>query len=235
MVSLSESYYQEIFDTLAPHYRIVDLLSFGVASRLRKRAIHKAAVQKGSVVIDMMCGSGSNVLHLLPNQNGIRYTGIDASREMIRHASANFPHTHFLRANILKPSQPAMRADHILCSYGLKCIAPNDYPAFAHTIDQHTGAKGNFAFVEFQLPKRILLRWLMNAYLHTAYKFLCWIFLGSTSPAKALLTTLENELQPEYLGKLLIEKGFEVTIEHEVDSAVVFIYGKRNSSCFAGG
>jgi ubiquinone/menaquinone biosynthesis C-methylase UbiE len=226
--SFTLSYYQKIFDTLAPRYRIVDILSFGLADWLRKQAIQKVSVRRDSRVIDLMCGIGSNVTHLAPSGNDIHYIGMDASGEMVKSASTRFPSETFLQTDILSPNQSILKADHILCSYGLKCISTRDYPRLALTIDQHAGKMGSFVFLEFQFPKNRLLRWLMKFYLLTVYQISCLLFLNSTSPATALIKTLENKLDPRYLCSLLIEKGFHVTLEYKGNNSVVFIYGKRS-------
>lgn len=231
MYSHALTYYQEVFDTLAPHYRIVDLLSLGLADRLRKKAIGKAGIQKGTTVVDIMCGMGNNARHLEPDKNAIRYFGLDISAKMIERARAEFSDcrkTSFTRINILSHGDLFVKGDHILCSYGLKCVSADDIQLFADTVDRLALPGATFSFVEFQLPKGIVMRSLMKLYLNVIYKALCLNFLSSVSPAEALLSALERPLQSERLKTLLIQKGFDVTIEKKLNSAVIFIYGKRN-------
>jgi ubiquinone/menaquinone biosynthesis C-methylase UbiE len=230
MYSYSLSYYRKVFDTLAPHYRIVDLLSLGMADVLRRKAIKTAAIRKESVVIDMMCGMGSNAVHLPPGKTGITYVGLDASAVMILRARTQhriLPEIIFLHTNILNQDGQAPKGDHVLCSYGLKCISPDDYAAFVNNLDRMIAAGGTFSFVEFQLPKNQLLRWMMKTYLRIAYNFLCYLFLSDTTPAKALLQNLEASLQPDRLIALLKAKGLEATLEKKLGGAVIFVYGKK--------
>lgn len=230
MYSHSLSYYQKVFDTLAPHYRIVDLLSLGMADVLRRKAIKRAAIRKESVVIDMMCGMGSNAIHLAPEKSGTTYVGLDASAAMIHRAKTQrgrSPNITFLHTNILNQIGHPPKGDHVLCSYGLKCISPDDYPAFVDTVDRMISIGGTFSFVEFQLSKKPLLRWMMKTYLRTAYNFLCYLFLSNTTPAKALLQNLEASLQPDMLIALLKAKGLEAALEKKLGGAVIFVYGKK--------
>jgi ubiquinone/menaquinone biosynthesis C-methylase UbiE len=230
MYSYSLSYYQKVFDILAPHYRIVDLLSLGMADVLRRKAIRTAAIRKKSVVIDMMCGMGSNAKHLTLEKTGITYVGLDASLVMILRARTqrrNSPEMTFLHTNILNQSGHPPKGGHVLCSYGLKCISPDDYTAFVNNLDLMIDAGGTFSFVEFQLPKKPLLRWMTKTYLRIVYNFLCYLFLTDTTPAKALLQNLEASLQPDLLIALLKAKGLEAALEKKLGGAVIFVYGKK--------
>ncbi|GHM98693.1 hypothetical protein WSM22_01830 [Cytophagales bacterium WSM2-2] len=222
--------YREVFDAIAPHYWITDVISFGLAGRLRTKAIEAACIKKESSVIDLMCGTGNNLFHLAIEKSGIAYVGLDASKRMINCAqkkNSRYPHVHFIETNILKNHSLALKGDHILCSYGLKCISPSAYPAFVDLICQLMNEQGTFSFVEFQLPENRFLRLLMTAYLQSIYKLLCYFFISDIEPARALLQNLKTHVQPEVLIELLKAKDLHVNFRKEFSGAVIFISGRK--------
>jgi ubiquinone/menaquinone biosynthesis C-methylase UbiE len=225
----SQSYYLNVFNTLAPHYWVVELVSLGMSNKLRRTAVANASIREGSTVVDLMCGTGNNMDYI---GDDVEYLGMDTSEAMILCARNKYDHSRnvkFIHSNVLLPSQHHFKADHILCSYGLKCIASEQYRAFVDTIDAMLNRGGTLSMVEFQLPKNRILKWLMKLYLNVFYKALCYLFVSDATPATALIRNLEQPVELDLLVSLLRSKRFEVQTKKKFAGAVVSISALRSA------
>lgn len=225
--------HQQLFDRFAVGYYVVDLLSFGFAAYLRRKAMEKTPFSNGSIIVDLMCGTGNNAAYIFKKPFGnLKYLGIDISEQMIHCATYKYQDTGhaiaFKRANVFQIF-PQKKSTHLLCSYGLKCISVSEYKDFVGTIDSVLEKEGAFSLVEFQFPSNRLFRSLMKLYLQTIYKTACLLTTGSVYPANALIHCISEPIDLTLLSELFKEKGFEIKIERKWMNAVMFIYGKKCS------
>ncbi len=226
--------YQQLFDRFAYGYYIVELLSFGFAGYLRRQALAKMPLSEGSTVIDLMCGTGNNAKYLFASQyKNLTYIGIDISKRMIDRALYKYQSSNgsidFVNANVFSPIPYKKRSEHLLCSYGLKCIDSPSYKAFVETIDVMLEKEGTVSILEFQLPSLSFMKILFKLYLHTVYRLGCLLATGSVLPAQALLRCISERIDLTLLKKLFQERGFEIQVEEKWMRSVVFIYGRRRT------
>ncbi len=231
MIRFDNTYYQKKFDQLAPHYRISDFLSFGMAEYYRKQAIQKTSIIENSHIIDLMCGTGNNAPIILNEpKNNIRYTGIDFSKQMILCAVSkykNTPKISFLQCNLFESIPLPTKANHILCTYGLKCINPLMYKAFVKKINTMTDDNGTISIVEFQFSNSCFFRFLFKFYLNTLFRLGCLVTFRSMIPVNALLNTISSRIDIVLLEELFLQEGFDVIIEKKCMGSVILIYGKK--------
>lgn len=229
----SSPYYQEVFKILAPHYGLVDILSFGAANLFRKTAIKNAGIKPQTTIVDLMCGTGNNAAFLVKESRSITYVGVDLCTSMLERAIYNYSrckNMSFINANVLGRLPLHSKANHILCTYGLKCLPREHYLFFVNSLDTILTHGGTFSILEFQPPKNVLFRTVMKIYLNTVYAFFTFLLIGSSAPARALVGNLSIPLHTDLLRELLVKKGFEVETEYRWNDAVVFIFGRKRDT-----
>ena len=86
------AFVREMFARIAPRYDAANrVLTAGMDERWRKRAIALLAPAKGGEVLDLCCGTGDVVFHLLRTDPTLRVTGIDFCAPMLDGARARAP------------------------------------------------------------------------------------------------------------------------------------------------
>jgi demethylmenaquinone methyltransferase/2-methoxy-6-polyprenyl-1,4-benzoquinol methylase len=83
------AYVRDMFAAIAPSYdRANRVLTAGVDEAWRKRAVAELAAPRGGTVLDLCCGTGDLVFHLLRSDPTLRVTGIDFTAPMLDGARA---------------------------------------------------------------------------------------------------------------------------------------------------
>ncbi len=223
---------QQLFNRFAFGYYVVDLLSFGLAGYLRKKALQKISLSEGTTLMDLMCGTGNNAKYVLKAPYiHLNYIGIDISEQMLRKAAYTYRNSahriSLMKADIFLPLPERTQCAYVLCSYGLKCIEVSQYTNFVAAIDSALKKEGSVSLLEFQLPNHSFLRIVVKAYLHTVYRLGCLMASGSTMPAKLLLERISQQMDPVLLKQLFEEKGFEMQVEEKWMRSVVYIHGTK--------
>jgi len=78
---------REMFAAIAPRYdRANRLLTAGVDEAWRKRAVTELAAPAGGRVVDLCCGTGDLVFHLLKTDPAMRVVGVDFTPPMLEGA-----------------------------------------------------------------------------------------------------------------------------------------------------
>ena len=82
-------YVREMFAAIAPKYdRANRLLTAGVDEAWRRRAVAELRAAPGGHVVDLCCGTGDLVFHLLRSDARMRVTGVDFTAPMLDGARA---------------------------------------------------------------------------------------------------------------------------------------------------
>ena len=83
---------REMFARIAPRYDAANrVLTAGMDERWRKRSIALLSPPHGGTVLDLCCGTGDLVFHLLRTDPSLRVTGIDFCAPMLDAARARAP------------------------------------------------------------------------------------------------------------------------------------------------
>jgi ubiquinone/menaquinone biosynthesis C-methylase UbiE len=223
--------YEKLFDAFTRKYYLLDYLSFGLTIKLRTRAIINTAIPDGGVVIDLMCGTGNNIVNLRNKvSKDVKYIGFDISGNMIKKAisyHSELTNARFLKENLFNISTKNYKADLVLCSFGMKCIKPFEYEKFAEIISSLISKNGTFSFTEFQLPASLLFRCCVRIYFQTIFRLVCLICTGNAKPVNALLEVLSQRMDLKNLKIIFLEKGIELSIKEKWNKSLIFISGKR--------
>jgi demethylmenaquinone methyltransferase/2-methoxy-6-polyprenyl-1,4-benzoquinol methylase len=83
------AYVRDMFAAIAPRYdRANRLLTAGVDESWRRRAVAELAAPHGGRVVDLCCGTGDLVFHLLKNDPELDVVGVDFTPAMLDGARA---------------------------------------------------------------------------------------------------------------------------------------------------
>jgi demethylmenaquinone methyltransferase/2-methoxy-6-polyprenyl-1,4-benzoquinol methylase len=86
------AFVRDMFAQIAPRYDTANrVLTVGMDERWRKRAIAILAPPRGGSVLDLCCGTGDVVFHLLRIDPSLHVTGIDFCTPMLDGARARAP------------------------------------------------------------------------------------------------------------------------------------------------
>jgi demethylmenaquinone methyltransferase / 2-methoxy-6-polyprenyl-1,4-benzoquinol methylase len=228
IINIKSSSYQKLFDKLAPHYDIIDALSLGTTKFLRKGAVKRAQIADG-VVADLMCGTGNNIPFIL-KYHPKGYIGLDASAEMMYRTSSKYLSSDkitFVHCNLIDSVPAGIKADFIVCTYGLKCLVVSEYKAFADTIDSILVPGGTVSLLEFRMPLNKLFRFLTSLYVNIFCGLICLVVTGSFAPTRELVKSMNPPIEPQLMKKLLEKLGFDITVEEKWMGSAVFIYGRK--------
>jgi demethylmenaquinone methyltransferase/2-methoxy-6-polyprenyl-1,4-benzoquinol methylase len=81
------AYVREMFAAIAPRYdRANRLLTAGVDEAWRRRAVAELAAPHGGRVVDLCCGTGDLVFHLLKTDPALEVVGVDFTPAMLEGA-----------------------------------------------------------------------------------------------------------------------------------------------------
>jgi demethylmenaquinone methyltransferase/2-methoxy-6-polyprenyl-1,4-benzoquinol methylase len=87
------AYVREMFARIAPRYDATNrVLTAGLDERWRRRAIALLAPPPGGRVLDVCCGTGDVVFHLLRTDPALDVTGVDFCAPMLDCARVRAPH-----------------------------------------------------------------------------------------------------------------------------------------------
>lgn len=143
---------EAMFDRIAPRYDTMNrLLTLGMDTRWRRRAVRELRLRRGSLVLDLACGTG-DFCHDL-ERVGLQPVGVDFAAGMLAKANTHAP---LLRADILRLPFERASFDGATCGFALRNVT--DIGAcFAETA-RVIRPGGRVAFLEVAIPRNRVLR-----------------------------------------------------------------------------
>ena len=141
-----------MFDTIAPRYdRLNRLLTFRLDIGWRRRTVRSLALEPGSLVADLACGTGDLCRDL--HQTGYQVIGIDLSWGMLTASQTEAPLIH---GDVLSISLPDHSMDGITCGFALRNL--ESLHPFLAEIARILRPGGRMALLEVDRPTNPFLR-----------------------------------------------------------------------------
>lgn len=142
-----------MFDTIAPRYDLVNrLMTFRMDVGWRARAVRELALQPGSVVLDLACGTGDLCRDL--GSAGHTPVGVDLSFGMLAHARTGAP---LVQADVLRLPVADGRADGVTCGFALRNLV--GLGGFFAELARVVRPGGRIALLDVATPPNPVLRW----------------------------------------------------------------------------
>lgn len=124
---------RDMFARIAPRYDVANrVLTAGFDERWRRRAIGLLNAPKGGAVLDLCCGTGDLVFHLLRIDPSLRVTGADFCEPMLvraRERAAHLPaavHPEFLEGDAMALPFPDDSFDGVTMGFSLRNVVDID-------------------------------------------------------------------------------------------------------------
>jgi demethylmenaquinone methyltransferase / 2-methoxy-6-polyprenyl-1,4-benzoquinol methylase len=143
---------EAMFDRLAPSYeRMNRVISLGQDRRWRRHTVEALALNGGSLVLDLGCGTGDFCRDLAAY--GYRAIGIDFSAGMLAAADTSAP---LLRGDAAALPFPARSIDGIVCGFALRNFVELD--AVIAECARVLRPGGRIAALDAAVPQHAVLR-----------------------------------------------------------------------------
>jgi demethylmenaquinone methyltransferase/2-methoxy-6-polyprenyl-1,4-benzoquinol methylase len=152
---------ERMFDQIAPRYDLVNrLMTFRMDVGWRRRTVRDLALEPGSTVLDLACGTGDFCNDLL--RFDLNPIGIDFSAGMLAAAGTDAP---LVRADALQLPVPNAHVDGVTCGFALRNF--RDLSGFFHEISRVVRPGGRIGLLDVGQPSNPFLRWGHSVYFGT--------------------------------------------------------------------
>ena len=143
---------QAMFDRVAPSYeRMNKIISLGLDRRWRREAVDALFLSRGSLVLDLACGTGDLCRDL--TDRGLRAVGVDYSAGMLAAAHTVSP---LVQGDAASLPFPDGSVDGVICGFALRNFV--SLPAVFAEIARVLRPGGRFVAVDAAVPERRLMR-----------------------------------------------------------------------------
>lgn len=219
---------RQMFDRIARHYdRTNTVLSGGLDSMWRRRAVRATRLEPGAFALDIACGSGVLAARLqrMVGRSG-RAVGLDFSGEMLRVASRQHPGLEFVRADALQLPFEDQRFDAATMAFGLRNLSEPERGL--REMRRVVKAGGALVLLEFLRPPPTLFGQAYRLYLNVALPRLGGLIGGDRRAYDYLGTTVGNYLTAAELRAFAVEAQWsDVRVETLTGQTVALMSGRR--------
>jgi demethylmenaquinone methyltransferase/2-methoxy-6-polyprenyl-1,4-benzoquinol methylase len=144
---------RRMFDTIAPRYdRLNRIISLGLDTRWRRRAVADLGLPGGSRVLDLASGTGDLCIDLAGA--GLVPVSVDLSFGMLAADRSGAP---LVQADILRLPVPDASVDGVTCGFALRNLL--DLGAFFDELARVVRPGGRVALLDVSTPRNPVMRW----------------------------------------------------------------------------
>jgi demethylmenaquinone methyltransferase/2-methoxy-6-polyprenyl-1,4-benzoquinol methylase len=147
-----------MFDAIAPRYDLINrIMTFRLDVRWRRLAVGSLALRRGSVVLDLACGTGDLCREI--DAAGLSAVGVDLSYGMLAAARTDAP---LLQGDALRlPVRPGT-VDGVTCGFALRNLV--ELAPFFGELARVLRPGGRIALLEVATPPNPVMRWGHGVY-----------------------------------------------------------------------
>lgn len=188
------AFVREMFARIAPRYDTANrVLTAGMDEGWRKRAIAILAPPHGGSILDLCCGTGDVVFHLLRTDPSLHVTGLDFCAPMLDGARARAPKeargdATFIEADVMALPFPEDSFDGATMGFSLRNVV--DIDSVLRNVLRVLRPGGRFVNLDMSKAPSALWRRLFNLYFYNIVPVVGGLVGGS----KAAYTYLPNSL-----------------------------------------
>ena len=229
----SSKFIETHFDKLSKDYWMSDVFSLNLLSYCRQKAIQKVDIQQGTVVLDMMSGTGKN-FPLLSQKVGNkgRIIGLDISEKMNDLAQIEVEKQQLLNVDIytkdfFNNEFPSESIDVIVGTFGLKTLSPDAYPFYSKEIKRLLKPHGRFVLIELSEPSNFIFKTILTNYLKHFVPFFSKILRGDKDAHVQLYPYVSSFKNCQDIAQSLGENGLKTSSFSFLSGLVTGVVGER--------
>jgi demethylmenaquinone methyltransferase/2-methoxy-6-polyprenyl-1,4-benzoquinol methylase len=192
---------EEMFDRIAPRYDLVNrVMTFGLDSGWRRRAVRELRLPAGSRVVDLGCGTGDLCRGL--ERSGLSAVGVDMAAGMLAMAHTSAP---LVRADALRLPLRDGLVDGAISGFALRNVT--DIGACFREAARVIRPGGRAVFLEVAEPPNPVIRRMHALYFRRIVPIVGGL-ISDRSAYRYLPASTAYLPEPEALLGLLADAGF---------------------------
>lgn len=224
-------YVRRLFATIADRYDLITvLLSFGRDRRWKQRLVRLAAVSRGSVALDLACGTGDIAFELA--SRGARVVGMDITQRMLqlamRKPQARPSTVSFVAGDMMELPFAASRFDVVTAGYGIRNV-PLIEPALRE-VHRVLKPGGVFLSLDFNRPASGVVRSFYIAYLTIVGSILGFVLHRDPDTYRYIPETIRRYPGAPAVTELLRREGFARAEWHPVLGGLMAFHVARKEA-----
>lgn len=206
-------YVREMFAAIAPRYdRANRLLTAGVDEAWRKRAVSELAAPHGGRIVDLCCGTGDLVFHLLRTDPSLQVTGVDFTPPMLDGARARASREDpqgratFVEGDVTQLPFDDASFDGATMGFSLRNVV--DIGATLREARRILRPGARFVNLDVTKPRNPIVRRLFGLYFYGVVPLVGGLVGGSKSAYRYLPNSLTNHPDADALAERFRAAGF---------------------------
>lgn len=206
------AYVRDMFATIAPRYdRTNRIISAGLDEGWRKRAIALLHAPPGGRIVDLCCGTGDIVFHLLRTDPSLHVTGVDFCEPMLVKARERAPReqsgdAEFLEGDVMALPFADNTFDGAIMGFAMRNVA--DIDATLREIRRVLKPGARFVNLDMSKAPNPLWKRVFDLYFYGIVPLVGGLASGSRDAYTYLPNSLTNHPNAEALRDRFAVAGF---------------------------
>lgn len=207
------AFVREMFAQIAPRYDAANrVISAGLDEGWRKRAIGLLAAPKNGRVLDLCCGTGDVVFHLLRTDPTLHVTGVDFCEPMLRGARERAAReargdARFLEADVMSLPFESGEFDGATMGFSMRNVV--DIDATLREVRRVLRPGARFVNLDMSKAPNKLWKALFGLYFYRIVPLIGGAVGGSRKAYTYLPNSLTNHPNAEALRDRFLRSGFK--------------------------
>jgi demethylmenaquinone methyltransferase / 2-methoxy-6-polyprenyl-1,4-benzoquinol methylase len=226
------TYVRDMFARIAPRYDAANrVLTAGMDERWRKRAIARLNPPSGGTVVDLCCGTGDVVFHLLRTDPSLDVTGIDFCEPMLEAARRRAPReargkAHFLEGDVMDLPFADASFDGATMGFSLRNVVEIDRVLSEVRRVLRPGAR--FVNLDVSKAPNKMFKRVFDLYFYRAVPLIGGLVGGSRAAYTYLPNSLTNHPDAEALRERFARAGFvDAGFDRLMAGSIAIHYGTK--------